>query len=373
MGIKSYLSLINKGTLVTEDENYQLLFLAYIVKKYSICIDQKFENSLSFINYLKENIKKLSQSKSEIDLFNEVVLNLTQKLLHDDGVYKSIQKLSDRYDEEAFIEYVSELGNTSYRRYNSVSPSLIDLSLNILNCKKGSKLLDINAGTGDFLVSAINKCKDIFIFGYERNIKNLIDLRIRLFLLNGNCDFKSNSFLNATDDDFYDGIIAIPPFGEKISNVFSRNIDYKGNNSLWYYIDRIINMIGIKGKAIVIVPSGLLFKKTEVNIREYLIKKKLLEAIIELPTNLFIGTAISTTMLVISRNNKYTRIIDSTKYFEKGIKTNVLNVSEIMKLYNNDSMDSKTITDVEFNNIQEKIDVIGKLLSGLRSSFMKQL
>lgn len=35
--------------------------------------------------------------------------------------------------------------------------------------------------------------------------------------------------------------------------------------------------------------------------------------------------------------------------------------------------DLEYITDVEFNNIQEKIDVIGKLLSGLRSSFMKQL
>ena len=31
------------------------------------------------------------------------------------------------------------------------------------------------------------------------------------------------------------------------------------------------------------------------------------------------------------------------------------------------------ITDVEFNNIQEKIDVVGKLLSGLRNSFKKQL
>ena len=31
------------------------------------------------------------------------------------------------------------------------------------------------------------------------------------------------------------------------------------------------------------------------------------------------------------------------------------------------------ITDVEFNNIRERIDVIGKLLSGLRNSFKKQL
>ena len=31
------------------------------------------------------------------------------------------------------------------------------------------------------------------------------------------------------------------------------------------------------------------------------------------------------------------------------------------------------ITDNEFNNIQEKIDKIGKLLSGLRNSFKKQL
>lgn len=348
MGIKSDLTLINKGTLITEDENYQLVLLAYIVKKYAINMDNKFENSLSFVSYLKENVEKLSLSKNEVNLFNEVLSNLTQKLLHDDSIYKAIQKLSNNYDKEAFIEYVSELGNTSYRRCVSASPSLIDLSLNILNCKKGSKLLDINTGTGDFLVSAINNYKDVFIAGYERNINNSIDLRIRMLLLNNNCDFKYGSFLNEEDDDFYDGIIAIPPFGERISGVISKNIDYKGNNSLWYYIDRIINRIGTKGKAIVITPSGSLFKKPEMNIREYLIKNKLLEAIIELPTNLFTGTAVATTMLVISRNNHYTRIIDATKYSEKGIKTNILNVSEIMKLYNSDSSDSKTITDVEF-------------------------
>lgn len=35
--------------------------------------------------------------------------------------------------------------------------------------------------------------------------------------------------------------------------------------------------------------------------------------------------------------------------------------------------DLEYITDVEFNNIQDRIDVIGKLLSGLRNSFKKQL
>lgn len=335
MSKKNDLSLINKGNLLKENNNYLLVLLAYIIKKYDIKIDQKFENSISFISYIKENVEKLSFSKIEVNLFNEVLSNLSKKILKDDSVYKTIQKIINNYDREAFIEYANEIGNTNNKQYISSYESIIDLSLNILKCKKGGKLLDINSGTGDFLVSAINKYNDIYISGYETNIKNSLDLRIRMFILNSNFEFKYGSFLNEEDDNYYDGIFAMFPSEEKINNIITKNIEYKGNNSIWFYIDRIISRIGTKGRAIVIVPSSSLFKKSDASVREYLINNKLLEAIIKLPDSI----GISFTMLVISRNNHYTRLIDSSNMFD---------ISKIIELYTNDSENSKIITDVEF-------------------------
>lgn len=335
MSIKNDLSLINKGGLLKENDNYLLVLLAYIIKKYDIKIEQKFENSISFIGYIKENVEKLSFSKIEVNLFNEVLSNLSQKILKDDSVYKTIQKITNNYDREAFIEYANEIGNTNNKQNINSSKSIIDLSLNILNCKKGGKLLDINSGTGDFLVRAINKYNDIYISGYETNINNSLDLRIRMFILNSNFEFKYGSFLNEEDDNYYDGIFAMLPSEEKINNIITKNIEYKGNNSIWLYIDRIISRIGTKGRAIVIAPSSSLFKKSDASIREYLIKNKLLEAIIKLPDSI----GISFTMIVISRNNHYTRLIDSSNMFD---------ISKIIELYTNDSENSKIITDVEF-------------------------
>ncbi len=335
MSIKNDLSLINKGNLLKENDTYLLVLLAYIIKKYDIKIEQKFENSISFISYIKENVEKLSFSKIEVNLFNEVLSNLSQKILKDDSIYKTIQKIINNYDRESFIEYANEIGNTNNKQYISSSESIIDLSLNILKCKKSGKLLDINSGSGDFLVRAINKYNDIYISGYETNINNSLDLRIRMFILNSNFEFKYGSFLNEEDDNYYDGIFAMLSSEEKINNIITKNIEYKGNNSIWLYIDRIISRIGTKGRAIVIAPPSSLFKKSDASIREYLIKNKLLEAIIKLPDSI----GISFTMLVISRNNHYTRLIDSS---------NMLDISKIIELYTNDYENSKIITDVEF-------------------------
>ena len=77
----------------------------------------------------------------------------------------------------------------------------------------------------------------------------------------------------------------------------------------------------------IVLPHGVLFRGAkEGKIRETLLKKNQIDAIIGLPANLFYSTGIPTVVLVLKKNkeNKDVLFIDASKNFEKGKNQNVL-------------------------------------------------
>ena len=71
----------------------------------------------------------------------------------------------------------------------------------------------------------------------------------------------------------------------------------------------------------IVLPHGVLFRgAAEGKIREIIIEKNYLDAVIGLPANLFYGTSIPTTILVLKKNrtNRDVLFIDASNEFEKG-------------------------------------------------------
>ena len=89
----------------------------------------------------------------------------------------------------------------------------------------------------------------------------------------------------------------------------------------------------------IVLPLGVLFRgAAEVTVRQTLIEKNYLDAVIGLPANLFYGTSIPTTILVFKKNrkNKDILFIDASKEFEKGKNQNTLteeNINKIISTY----------------------------------------
>ena len=89
----------------------------------------------------------------------------------------------------------------------------------------------------------------------------------------------------------------------------------------------------------IVLPHGVLFRgAAEATIRQTLIEKNYLDAVIGLPANLFYGTSIPTTILVFKKNrkNKDILFIDASKEFEKGKNQNTLteeNINKIISTY----------------------------------------
>ena len=92
----------------------------------------------------------------------------------------------------------------------------------------------------------------------------------------------------------------------------------------------------------IVLPHGVLFRGSkEMVIRQKLLEKGAIYAVIGLPANLFYGTAIPTVILVlkkpgVSRKGRDVLFIDASQGFEHGTRKNVLSAkqtSHILKLY----------------------------------------
>lgn len=98
------------------------------------------------------------------------------------------------------------------------------------------------------------------------------------------------------------------------------------------YLLFITDYLSYKGKMVVIMPSGLLAKSLDKEVRQYLIENKMVEYVITLPNNLLPYTNISMNILVISHNNSYVRMIDASQCFIPGRRVNTLSSENIQTI-----------------------------------------
>lgn len=336
--------------IINDNNVYPLIFISYMINKYNLKIDNKYDDYITFISYIKENIDNLSYSKDELSLLNESLNNITYKI-NDDSL-KVIINFILNYDKETLTKFISSSFNMG-RDYNLNSPdSLSELVLKLFN--KNGSLLDMNSGNGDFLVKAILDNPNLSITGYDINITKLLNARVRMIMLNSYYSFENISILEHITDEKYDSIFCIPPFGMKIDSekIVSLNFEVKKSNSYyWYYIDRMISMLKPKGKAIIILPLLPMFKNPDSTIREYLIKNKYIESIIELPERIFNNTSIGTIMLVLSKNNNYCRLIDAKEMFMKKNRiTNEIDVDKIYQCFQEENKNVKLVSERDFED-----------------------
>lgn len=350
--IESELSLLIHENIISEANMYSLLFIGYMVNKYNLDITGKFENKIAFISYVKEGIDNLSYSKDELSLLSETLNNIMYSL--SEYSLKRIIKFICNYNKQDFVELILTPIKTFRDPYMNVPESLSELVLKIMN--KNGSILDLCCGNGDFLVKAVDTNSDYSVTGYEKSLHRLLNARIRLLMMNSYYNFKHVSSLdNVIDDSKYDTIFCIPPFGERLDNdkLNTTNFELKRTNTnYWYYVDRMLSMLKPKGKGIIILPELPMFKNPDSAIREYLVKNKLVEAIIELPERIFSNTGIGTIMLVLSKNNNYCRLIDAKDMYFK--ITRIINSIDVDKVYNSYTEENDKVKLVVDRDFEER-------------------
>ena len=202
-------------------------------------------------------------------------------------------------------------------------------------------------------------------FGQEINLTTYNLARINMFLHNinyNNFDIALGDTLihpEHWNDEPFDAIVSNPPY----------SIEWAGNNNPilinderyapagvlappsnadFAFIMHMLSWLSPKGTAAIVVFPGILYRgNAEQKIRQYMIDNNFVDAIIQLPKNIFFQTPIATAILVLKKNKSDNNIlfIDASEEFVKnpdkmknGKNSNKLsekNINNIFELYKN--------------------------------------
>lgn len=327
---------------------FALVYAAYLSSEYSI------DNTDDLFAYIEKNI---SEQRA---LF---VKETTGKFI--DAAFKTAKEFA----KSDLVGYLFVYpGDTAKLGGECRTPdSISKLAVKILGIKKEDTLADFGCGTGDFIIQAADMIKNNSIFGIEINTFSYEISKIRTELFTKDADIELGDMFALSDKKKFEKIFSNYPFGMRLHHLqtgteyieeLHRRIPEikKATSSDWIYNSLVFDHLTEDGKAVVVMTNGSTWNSIDQKIREYYVRKGFVEAVIALPSKLFEGTAIPTTMMVLSRNNKSVRMVDATNLCEQGRRENIItdsNIDTIIDLLENGGdgaviIDTKQIREKEF-------------------------
>ena len=227
---------------------------------------------------------------------------------------------------------------------------------------KVNKIYDPAAGSGSLLLQA-KKHFDAHIiedgfFGQEINHTTYNLARMNMFLHNINYD-KFNIQLGDTlidpsfgDDKPFDAIVSNPPYSVKWigsddptlindDRFAPAGVLAPKSKADFAFVLHALSYLSSRGRAAIVCFPGIFYRGgAEQKIRKYLVDNNYVETVISLAPNLFYGTTIAVTILVLSKHKTDTNIqfIDASgeEFFKKETNNNVMlddHIAKIMKLF----------------------------------------
>ncbi|MBT5268234.1 MAG: SAM-dependent DNA methyltransferase, partial [Candidatus Marinimicrobia bacterium] len=262
---------------------------------------------------------------------------------------------------EYLIKHFADLTNKKAGEFYTPR-SVVHLLGLILDPHSGETIYDPACGTGGMLLECVNHLREqgedyrtLKLFGQEKNLTSSSIARMNMFL-HGIEDFqiyrgdtlRNPAFFEADGLKTFDCVIANPPFSLKdwgadawANDPFGRNIagvPPKGNGDM-AWVQHMISSMNARGRMAVVLPHGALFRKgAEGRIRQALLERDYLEAVIGLGQNIFYGTQLAACVLVFKkaktedRRNKVL-FIDGSDQIRVGRAQNYLEPEHVQQLY----------------------------------------
>lgn len=244
-----------------------------------------------------------------------------------------------------------------------------------------NKIYDPAAGSGSLLLQA-KKHFDAHIiedgfFGQEINHTTYNLARMNMFLHNINYDkFNIQLGNTLTDPHFlgdkpFDAIVSNPPYSIKWKGsddptlinddrFAPAGVLAPKSKADFAFVLHALSYLSAKGRAAIVCFPGIFYRGgAEQKIRQYLIDNNYVETVISLAPNLFFGTTIAVTILVLSKHKPDTRtqFIDASGLFKKETNNNVLtdaHIVEIMQVFDTKENVPHFAASVDLTTVAEK-------------------
>ncbi|MGQ1788516.1 type I restriction-modification system subunit M [Saccharicrinis sp. GN24d3] len=258
--------------------------------------------------------------------------------------------LGDAY-EYLIGQFASGAGKKAGEFYTPQQVSMVLAKLVTTGKTKLRSVYDPTCGSGSLLLRVAKEVEEVNNFyGQELNRTTYNLARMNMILHDVHYrkfDIKQEDTLEHPQhiEHQFEAIVANPPFSAQWSAnpLFTSDDRFSQYGKLapkskadYAFVQHMIHHLAENGTMAIVLPHGALFRSgAEQQIRQYLIEdRNYLDAVIGLPTNLFYGTPIPTSILVFKKcreNPDNVLFIDSSKYFERGTQ-NMLRPSDIEKI-----------------------------------------
>jgi type I restriction enzyme M protein len=164
----------------------------------------------------------------------------------------------------------------------------------------------------------------------------------------------------------FDIVLANPPFSENYSDIKNHRERFhfwmpKKKKADFMFVQHMVSVLKDDGRMAVVMPHGVLFRGSEEkSMRQWLVERGYLEAVIGLPSGLFYGTGIPASVLVINKkgagNRNEVLFINADREYKEGKNQNKLRPEDIAKVTyifkNKESLDgySRNVSKTDLEN-----------------------
>ena len=313
------------------------------------------EGVLAGIDYNDEH--KLGDARNRDTVLARLVQHFSQVSLRNDRMAEpGLLGRAYEYLIEKFADDAGKKGGEFY-----TPRMVVKLIVELLAPTERMRICDPTAGSGGMLIECAHYIernggnpRNLTLHGQEKNLSTWAICKMNM-LLHGLPDARIEKGDTIRDPKLvdegelllYDRVIANPPFSlDEWGRDVAENDGYgrfrfgvppktKGDLAFVQHMVAVLNTLGRLG---VVMPHGVLFRgNAEGKIRQGLLEEDLFEAVIGLAPNLFYGTGIPASILVLNRNKLAARkgkvlLIDAAGEFEEGSNQNRLRDQDIERI-----------------------------------------
>jgi type I restriction enzyme M protein len=277
---------------------------------------------------------------------------LTESVKKIDEIFEELKKENRFIDAQGdFYEHLlSELNQAGKNGQFRTPTHIIELIVELLQPQLGHKIADPACGSAGFLLGAYKYLitqytskeyclpdENGFIRGtladklVDEKMKQLLETNtffgfdidptmIRIGLMNlmmhgitqPQIDYKDTLSKNYNQDNFYDIVLANPPFTGNIDKGdLNETFTISTTKSELLFVERIYKMLRMGGTAGVVVPQGVLFGggKAFIETRKILVNKCELKAVIAMPSGVFRPYAgVATAILIFTKGGETSNV-----------------------------------------------------------------
>ena len=288
-----------------------------------------------------EKLGKLLQAVGEFSIGN-----------YDDN---SIDLFGDAY-EYLMTMYAANAGKSGGEFFTPQEVSELLARITLVNRREVNKVYDPACGSGSLLLKFAKVLGKENVrkgfFGQEINLTTYNLCRINMFLHDidvDQFDIAHGDTLRDPkhcDDEPFEAIVSNPPYSIKwegdASSLLTEDERFTPAGVLapkskadLAFVMHALSWLATEGTAAIVSFPGAMYRGgAEQKIRKYLVDNNFVDAVIQLPTDLFFGTTIATCILVLKKNKSdhHVLFIDASNEFVRGSAKNKLNESHQQKI-----------------------------------------